>query len=302
MSEAKRTEYINKNGDQLFGLSWVEEKSEYNVIIMEGMEEHCSRYDAFAKYLNKEGFSVYAIDVYGQGENVKPDFSNRGIWPADAFVKQVQAVDALVEKLKETGKPTYLFSHSMGSFMCQDFIQRYPGHVDKVVLCGSGAKNPAVPAGYALAKMIVNKKNRDKKAGLLNKLMFGNFNKKIKNPRTGFDWLSVNEANVDRYIEDPLCGYGPTNGFCYEFVKGMAQLHKKEHLNKISKDQHIFIISGSYDPVTNYSKDVAKLHDEYTKLGIKDVQTKVYQGLRHEILNEDSKEEVYKDVIKFFKE
>ena len=302
MSEAKRTEFTNKNGDKLIGLSWEIEKNTANVIIMEGMEEHCSRYDAFAKHLNKEGFSVYSIDVYGQGENVKPDFSNIGIWPVDGFVKQVQAVDALVEKLKETGKPTYLFSHSMGSFMCQDYIQRYPGHVEKVVLCGSGAKNPAVPMGYALAKMIVNKKNRDKKAGLLNKLMFGNFNKKIKNPRTPFDWLSVNTANVDKYIEDPLCGYGPTNGFCFEFVKGMNQLHTKKSLNSISKDQKIFIISGSDDPVTGYGTSVGKLQEMYTKLGVKNVQTKIYAGLRHEILNEDKKEEVYKDIVNFFKE
>ena len=302
MSKAQRVELINKNGDKLYGLSWHVENSIGNVIIMEGMEEHSGRYDNFAQYLNKEGFNVYCIDVYGQGENVNEDLSNRGIWPTSGFRKQVQAVDALVEKLRISCKPTYIFSHSMGSFMCQDYIQRYTEHVSKVVLCGSGAKNPAVPVGYQLARLIVHKKNRNKKAGLLNKLMFGNFNKKIKNPRTPFDWLSVNEENVDKYIADPLCGYGPTNGFCLEFVKGMNRLHKKKFLQKIRKDLGIFIISGSDDPVTNYSKDVDKLYKMYTKLGVKNVQKKVYQGLRHEILNEDSKEEVYQDIVKFFKE
>ena len=190
----------------------------------------------------------------------------------------------------------------MGSFMCQDYIQRYTEHVSKVVLCGSGAKNPAVPVGFQLARLIVHKKNKNKKAGLLNKLMFGGFNKKIKNPRTPFDWLSVNQENVDKYIADPLCGFGPTNGFCYEFLKGMNRLHKKKFLMKIRKDFDIFIISGSDDPVTGYAKSVGKLQQMYTKLGVKNVQTKVYEGLRHEILNEDRKEEVYADVVKFFKE
>ena len=302
MGKAQRVELISKNGDKLYGLSWHTENSIGNVIIMEGMEEHSSRYDKFAQYLNKEGFNVYCIDVYGQGENVNADLSNLGIWPKSGFRKQVQAVDALVEKLRISCKPTYIFSHSMGSFMCQDYIQRYTEHVSKVVLCGSGAKNPAVPIGYQLARLIVHKKNRNKKAKLLNKLMFGNFNKKIKNPRTPYDWLSVNEENVDRYIADPLCGYGPTNGFCLEFVKGMNRLHKKKFLQKIRKDLGIFIISGSDDPVTNYSKDVKKLSDMYKKLGVKNVQSKVYEGLRHEILNEDSREEVYKDIVNFFKE
>ena len=302
MGKAQRVELISKNGDKLYGLSWHTENSIGNVIIMEGMEEHSSRYDNFAQYLNKEGFNVYCIDVYGQGENVNADMSNLGIWPKSGFRKQVQAVDALVEKLRISCKPTYIFSHSMGSFMCQDYIQRYTEHVSKVVLCGSGAKNPAVPIGYQLARLIVHKKNRNKKAKLLNKLMFGNFNKKIKNPRTPYDWLSVNEANVDKYIADPLCGYGPTNGFCLEFVKGMNRLHKKKFLQKIRKDLGIFVISGSDDPVTNYSKDVKKLSDMYKKLGVKNVQSKVYEGLRHEILNEDSREEVYKDIVNFFKE
>ena len=299
---AQKIKIENKNGDILFGLSWTVKEPIANVIIMEGMEEHASRYDDFANYLNKENFNVYAIDTYGQGENVLPDLSNIGIWPASGFRKQVQAVDSLVEKLRVSCIPTFIFSHSMGSFMCQDYIQRYTEHVSKVVLCGSGAKNPAVPMGYLLAKMVVNKRNRNKKAGLLNKLMFGNFNNKIKNPRTPFDWLSYNEENVDRYIADPLCGFGPNNGFCFEFVKGMNRLHKKKFLQKIRKDLDIFIISGADDPVSNYGKSVGKLEKMYKGLGVKNVQTKIYQGMRHEILNEKDRELVYADIVKFFKE
>ena len=301
MSKPQRIELEAKNGYTLYGLAWHTENSIANVIIMEGMEEHSSRYDNFAQYLNKEGFNVYCIDCFGQGENVRQDMSNVGIWPKSGFRKQVQVVDSLVEKLRISCRPTFIFSHSMGSFMCQDYIQRYTEHVSKVVLCGSGAKNPAVPIGYQLAKIIVNKKNRDKKAGFLNKLMFGNFNRKIKNPRTPFDWLCYNQENVDKYIADPLCGFGPTNGFCLEFVKGMARLHKKKFLKKIRKDLDIFIISGSEDPVTNYAKDVEKLHKMYNKLGIANVSTKVYEGMRHEILNEDDREKVYADIVEFFK-
>ena len=302
MSQAQRIELVSKNGDKLYGLTWRVENSIANVIIMEGMEEHSSRYDDFAQALNKEGFNVYCIDTYGQGENVRQDMSNLGLWPKSGFRKQVQAVDALVEKLRISCRPTFIFSHSMGSFMCQDYIQRYTEHVSKVVLCGSGSKNIAVPLGYQLARIIVHKSNRNKKAGLLNKLMFSGFNKKIKNPRTKFDWLSFNEENVDKYIADPLSGFGPTNGFCLEFLKGMNRLYKKKFLIKIRKDLDIFIISGSDDPVTNYGKSVGKLQDMYTKLGVKNVQTKIYDGMRHEILNEKNNEEVYKDIIAFFKQ
>ena len=301
MSERKSISLTVNDGDLLKGFSWESDiKPVGNVVIFEGMEEHVSRYDDFAKFLNKNGFHVYALDTYGQGENVAPDMSNASFWPVDGFAKMVCAHNEMIEEAKKNGLPTYIFSHSMGSYMGQDYIQRFSGHVEKVVLCGAGAKNGAVGPGLVLAKMIHTKKNRNKKAKFLAKLMFGNFNKKIKKPRTFFDWLSYNEKNVDAYIADPLCGFGPTNGFCLEFLKGMAPLFKKKNVRRVSKDQKIFIITGEEDPVSNYSKYTYALEKMYKGLGLKDVSIKVYPHMRHEILNEDNREIVYNDVLEFF--
>jgi alpha-beta hydrolase superfamily lysophospholipase len=300
MSEAKKIYVLDKKNRPQYGLTWKIENPKANVIIMTGMEEHSSRYDEFAKFLNDNGFNVYCIDAFGQGENVYPDESNKGIWPKSGFRKQVYAVDNLIKELRITCKPAFIFSHSMGSFMCQDYIQRYTHHVSKVVLCGTGAKNPVAPIGYQLARLVTFFRGRETKAGLLNKLMFSNFNKGIANPRTPYDWLSYNTENVDKYIADPLCGFGPNNGFCLEFLKGLKRLHRRKFLLKIRKDLDIFIISGKDDPVSNYGKDVNKLKTMYNKLGINNVSTKVYENMRHEILNENDCQIVYEDVLKFF--
>lgn len=304
MSEAQKISIEHKAGTS-FGLLWKhdgKDKPLANVIIMTGMQETSSRYDEFAKYLNKEGFEVYCIDTFGQGENVLPDLSNLGVMPKSGFRKQVQVVDALVQKLRITCLPTFIFSHSMGSFLAQDYIQRYTHHVSKVVLCGSDGKNGAVGFGYALARIIVRDKNREKEAKFLGKLMFGNFNKGIKNPRTPYDWLSVNEENVDRYIADPLCGGTANNGFCLEFLKGLNRLYKRKFLEKIRKDLDIFIICGEGDPVSKYGKGVEKLEKMYTKkLRLKNVKTKIYPNMRHELLQETDREMVFKDIADFFK-
>lgn len=299
MSEAVRFSFTN-NGDTLNGLKWLVKESKFTVIIMEGMEEHCSRYDAFAKFLNENKVDVYALDTFGQGLNVAADFSNVGIWPVGGFTRQVQAVDGLVRDLKKQGQKVYIFSHSMGSFMGQRFLQLFPGEVDKIVLCGSGSKNPVLGLGHLLAKLTTTKKNRDEKSKLMNKMMFGGFNKKIKNPRTEYDWLSVNTENVDKYIADPLCGFGPRKGFCLEFIEGMLPIHKDKSLKLLNPDTKIFIISGAGDPVTNYGKSVGILEKMYHKYGVKDVSTKIYDGMRHEILNEDDKLLVMQDILAFF--
>ena len=299
MSEAVKFSFTNGE-DTLNGLKWLVKNSKFAVIIMEGMEEHCARYDAFAQFLNDNKVDAYALDTFGQGLNVKEDLSNIGIWPVGGFVRQIEAVAALLQSLKKEGKEVYIFSHSMGSFMGQRFLELFPGEVNKIVLCGSGSKNPILGIGHMLAKITTTKKNRDDKAGLMNKLMFGSFNKKIKEPRTGFDWLSVNTENVDKYIQDPLCGFGPRKGFCLEFIEGMLPIHKDKSLKLLNPDTKIFIISGAGDPVTGYGKSVGILEEMYHKYGVKDVSTKIYEGMRHEILNEDDKLVVMQDILAFF--
>lgn len=287
--------------ENLFGYFWKSENPIANVIIITGMEEHSLRYDDFATYLNKEGFNVYCIDHFGQGENVHPDMKNRGVWPKSGYRKMVKAVDKLVAKIRITCKPLFIFAHSMGSFMAQEYIQRYTHHVSKVVLCGTGAQNPVAGIGYQLARLVCLFKGRNKKAVLLDKLMFGSFNSGIENPKTKYDWLSYNEENVAKYIEDPLCGFGPNNGFCLEFLKGLKRLYRKKFLQRIRKDMDILIISGKDDPVSKFGKDIKRLEEMYKSYNIKNVNSIIYENMRHEILNEDDKEKVYQDVVKFLK-
>lgn len=301
MATSKRIELVEDGGIKLSGLSWEIENPIANVVIFQGMEEHLARYDYFAQSLNNAGYSVFGLDCFGQGLNAGENLENIGVWPKNGFDRQVCAYNKLVEQLNESKKPTILFCHSMGSYMGQWYIQKFSKNVDRIVLCGSGAKNPAVGLGYLLAKILIHDNNYQKKACFFNKLMFGNFNKRIKEPRTAFDWLSYNVENVDKYIADPLCGFGPRNGFCKEFLKGMNGLYKKKNLEQIRKDLPIFIITGEEDPVTTYSKATTMLKDMYTKLGIKSVSIKIYQKARHEILNEDLRDEVINDVIAFNK-
>ncbi len=280
------------------GVCWEIKEPKANIMIFEGMEEHASRYDKFAKELNKAGYSVYSIDTFGQGENAEQD--GVGIWPEDGFLKQVDVYAELAEQLNKSGLPLYVFSHSMGSFMCQSFLIRHPGLAKKFCICGSGGNNPILGLGGVIAKMVTTKKNRNKKAKLLNKLMFGNLTTSVKNRETDYDWLSYNKDNVTTYIADPLCGFGPTNGFCLAFIQGMLTLYKRENLMRVDKDISIFLIGGAEDPVTGFGKFTNELEKQYQELGVEDVSKKIYEHMRHEILNEDDWKTVSDDVINFF--
>jgi len=292
---------ISSKEGKLNGLTWTIEKPKAHIVLFEGMEETSSRYNGFATRLNKDGYNVTCIDVFGQGSNVKKDLSNRGVWPKDGFGIYLEAMHEYITELKKR-YPVYLFTHSMGSFMGQGYLIRYPNDVDKICLCGAGSKNPAVGIGLFLAKLTTKDSTRNDYAKLLNGIMFGGFNKKIKDPETDFDWLSYDKENIKKYIDDPLCGFGSNKGFVLEFLSFMKTLWTKEALAKVRKDEHILLITGEEDPVTNYSKGTYALEKMYKDIGVNDVSKVIYKNARHEILNEsrEIKDAVYKDVLEFF--
>ena len=290
-----------KNGETLYGNCWTIEEPKANVIILTGMLEHSLRYEYFATKLNEAGYNVYCIDFYGAGENVKQGGQQYTVVPPSAFSTFVKHTDELVSKLRVSCKPTFIFAHSMGSFMLQDYIQRFTMHVNKVVICGSCGKQFGPGLGYFLGKMMVNKKNRTKPNKFLYNLILGGSNKRTEK-RTDCDWLSYNKENVDKYIADPLCGGIPSGSHTLEFLKGLKRIHKPKFMRKIRKDISILLVAGSEDPVGKYGKGVTKLLKMYKRLGVKDVNAIIYPHMRHEILNEDDKDLVIKDIIAFLDE
>ena len=68
---------------------------------------------------------------------------------------------------------------------------------------------------------------------------------------------------------------------------------------KIPNELPILITSGDRDPVSSLGKSVKKLYDIYKANGISDLNLKLYEGARHEILNETNKEEVKADIFEW---
>ena len=292
-----------KFGDELFGYAWTVEKPVGNIVLVTGMEEYALRYDDFATFLCKNNYNVYCLDHYGQGETAGSE-DRLGIVPTSFFSKSVKNIDEIVTKCRVSLLPTTIIAHSMGSFMLQDYIQRFTQHVNKVVFVGTSGPNQKFlfRFGRAFARLLLNKKNRDKKAHFLNNMLFvKGYGNKIKDRETQADWISLSRDNVDAYIKDPYCGYVSTYGFFYEFMKGLSRIYKKEFLKKIRKDMHVLIIAGDKDPVGQNGKGPTALVKLYSKLGLEDVNLSLKNNLRHEILNEEEKQEIYDEILAFVK-
>ncbi|MDZ5473000.1 alpha/beta hydrolase [Bacillus sp. 31A1R] len=298
--------YQSRDGVNIHSQLWKSEAKPRAIVqIAHGMAEHIERYDHFARFLVENDCFVYGNDHRGHGKTAAAKeqlgyFSDeRGF---DIVVEDMLQLTNMIEK-KHPQTPIILFGHSMGSFLARRLIQMEGTKYSGVILSGTGGDPGWLgKVGIWLAAREVKKKGKKAESPLLEKAIFGSHNKSFKPNRTEFDWLSRDESEVDKYIEDPLCGNKSKAGFFLDLLTGISAINKMEWINQIPKDLPIYLFSGDQDPVGNFSKGVLQVFKSYVDAGIKDVTYKLYPNGRHEMLNELNKEEVYKDILNWMNE
>lgn len=285
-----------KLGIDISGVEWRITKPRGIVVISHGMAEHIERYDEFSNFLNTKGFSAYGINHIGHGAAItKPE--EKGHFPKGGFMKCVDNLDKLVEMAKKEnpGLPVFLLGHSMGSFMAQTYAGKYGNNVKGVILSGTNAPCALFAMGNTVAHIAYCCGDMHKGGKLLDNMSFGSYGKQFAPNRTKFDWLSRDNAHVDAYVNDPLCGYLCTKGFYKEFLSGNAKLGS--WLKKVPVELPIYLFSGDKDPVGQNGEGVKTLYEMYKAHGVVDVEMKLYPDGRHESLNEINRAEVMKDVV-----
>lgn len=283
------------------------EKENINGIVQisHGMSEEAGRYKRFANYLTDNGYIVYINDHRGHGKSAEN--TNRiGILAQKdgihCIVKDLNKLTKII-KTENNGLPIFLFSHSMGSFAAQKYIIDYSEDIDGVILSGTnGLHGIEVDLGFLVAKVMSKIQGREKKAYLIDKLAFGGFNKKFKPNKSEFDWLSRDFKEVEKYIENEYCGVVFSNGYFYDLFKLFKEIRNINNLKKINSKLPIYIFAGDKDPVGKFGKGITKLYENYKKVGIENVEFKLYSGGRHEMLNEINKDEVINDTINWIKQ
>ena len=266
------------------------------VVISHGMAEHAERYDDFAKFLNKNGYVVLGDNHRGHKYN--PD-GEKGIVDGDSFHNTVKDALMVVEYAKSKyNVEVLLLGHSYGSFVSQRYLELYSETIKGCILSGTAyMKGALIGAGCAIAGMQKALCGAEKTGYLIDKMSFGAYNKPFESQGQQFAWLSRDKEQVAKYENDEYCGYPLSIGYYHSFFKGVMGMYG-EAVDTISKELPILIAVGSDDPVSNKSVLATKLYNFYNQKGM-NVEYKVYENARHEILNETNNQEVYEDFLNF---
>ena len=195
------------------------------------------------------------------------------------------------------GLPFILMGHSMGSFIVRLTAAEYD-HYDKLIIMGTGGPNPAAGAGVAVCGILKKLKGAHAYSKLVYSMAFGTYNKGFEAENDRYSWLSVSKENRDRYRTDPLCTFLFTVSAMQDLVQLNKRSNDKSWFEKINKQKPILLTAGREDPVGEHGAGVSKFC-ELLKAAGANVQLKLYDGYRHEILNDFCREQVIEDLIAF---
>ena len=270
------------------------------VQIIHGIAEYIDRYDEFMSFLADNGIIAVGTDHLGHGKSIESE-EQTGFFAYDNgwdYVVRDEEVLRLAMHENYPELPIIVFGHSMGSFMARTLLIRYPDAFNAAIISGTGNQGAAlVNGGLFMGNLVTGLKGAHHYSKFLNNLAFGSYNKIYDNPKTEYDWLSRDEANVQKYIDDPLCGFIPSCSLFRDMMTGVKFITNKKNLTAMNKNMPVYFMSGDMDPVGECGKGVQKAYHNFLEAGMKDVSIKLYPGGRHEMLNEINKDEVYTDIL-----
>jgi alpha-beta hydrolase superfamily lysophospholipase len=251
------------------------------LVIAHGMGEHALRYARLAEAMNNAGFVVYANDHRGHGATV-PDASQLGEYGEAGWRGLVDDEKAVIARAKEDypGLPVVLMGHSMGSMVVQHLLTEASDLVDSAALSGTTAVDVMAAA--------VADPDTD---------VFEAMNAAFAPTRTESDWLSRDDAEVDKYVADPLCGFTVSDASTASLGEAGIAFSTPEAISKIRKDLPLYIFSGDLDPVGLNGELVSLVAERYRDAGIRNIDLKLYKNARHEVFNETNRDEVTADFV-----
>ncbi|MBQ5780881.1 MAG: alpha/beta hydrolase [Spirochaetaceae bacterium] len=301
----KENLYITaSDGKKLFATYYSAENEKALVVIMHGMREHSSRYERFASFLAENGFSALAFDARSAGRTAETPEELGFTGEKNGFVLLTEDAKTVAEYGKTVlkAKNIVIFGHSFGSFVTQGLMAKAPTLADGYILCGTRGRHFFEAQFFRffveLLTFFLGKRYRPR---FLEKMALGYYNRKIKEKPSGtvgnFAWTTSVEEAAAAFCVDPLCNYVPTLTFYRDLAHSLCFIHKRQSMRKIPNKIPVAIFAGGDDPVGEYGRGPKWLGKAYVALGLSDVSVKIYEGSRHEILNEWNRHEVKTDIL-----
>lgn len=270
--------------------------------LVHGMAEHRERYHDFMDFCAEHGLVVIIHDHRGHGASVKTKddygyFYENGV---EGIISDVHQITKYVRERFPDLSLT-LFGHSMGSLVVRCYAQEYNDDIDRLIVCGSPSKRLGSGLGLLAVRAMKLLRGERHRSQFVNNLAFGSYIKNFPGSKSPNSWIVSDPAVVEAYDADERDGFTFTlNGFEVLFSL-LNRAYCPSGWNIKNPELPILFIAGADDPCIISEKDFYKAVNFLRERGFSDVSSKLYPGMRHEILNEKDKKQVWQDVVNWVK-
>jgi alpha-beta hydrolase superfamily lysophospholipase len=263
-----------------------------------GLAEHAARYARFAGFLAQRGFHVYAHDHRGHGATKAADAPLGRFAARDGIGRVIADVGAIHDLIaaEQPDLPVILFGHSMGASVALNFLLRHSQRVHAAAIW-NGNFSAGLLGRVALAILAWERMRlgSDVPSRMMPRLTFQAWGKAVPNHRTPFDWLSRDEAEVAKYIADPLCGWDASVSMWLDIVRMTLNGGSDARFAGVRRDMPISLVGGAEDPASDHGEGITHLADRMRRMGFSNLDSKVYPDTRHESLNEINRDAIMAD-------
>ncbi len=260
--------FQNADGMTICYREWLPDDRTFRAIvfILHGLSEHSGRYRHVAEALTAVGFACYGIDHRGHGKSAGP---------RSLIVDLQLAVDDLdqlyaLTRAQHPSVPHLLFGHSMGSLIGLGFALRYPERLRALATCG-------LPLHA----------ERGRQAWLVSTLLLlGRYIPWLRIPVPGLPTVLTSDEEMLREGQaDPLVDKGWWRLGTTAAIVSMSRYISER---AVSIRLPILLLHGKADGLTPASAS------QYFAEAVQssDVTLKLYDELRHELVNETSRAEI----------
>ena len=263
--------------------------------MVHGMNEHKERYLSYMETMAGKG---YVALMHDKSVMEKEDMGYCYASKEKGFVEDIFTATKKIRR-EFPGLPLILYGHSMGSLAVRAYLRQHDDAIDALVVTGCPGYNEGVPFGEVLVKAASLLKKDRWRSPFFQSLIVGNFEKRFRKENRKSAWLAAKESVAEAFEADPLCQFTYTlNGFD-TLLRLESIVYKKGGYQMKKPQLPILFLSGMDDPCYISENKWVQAVERMSRLGYTDITAKRFEGMRHEIHNEEENEKVYQEVDKF---
>lgn len=268
--------------------------------IVHGKSEHKERYLNFMEYMNSVGYACIIHDHRGHGNSVRSEEDLGYMYGVgtEGFLSDIHQITELALK-RWPGLPLVMFGHGLGALAVRCCAKRWEEEVSCMILCGIPSKNPAVGSGLLFRRVVGLTQKKGTRNRIMDKIIHAPYDQKFPGETSEFGWLCSDPEAVEAYVKDPYCGFDLSMEGHEIFIQLMKETYRKTKWKTDRPDLPVLFIGGADDPYIVGPSTFHQTLGSMRSQGYRNVKGKLYPGLRHEILWETRKEQVFSDLEKY---